>query len=96
MGCFGGFGNPSDERWTSGNPPLRSECFTSGGSVNSIISIACPWGRRYQVIFRNRQFFDNRAVGTCDRIFLSDRGCGGSRYGDSEKVQGEKSTVYVY
>lgn len=91
-----GLCNPSDERWTSGNPPYVLNVLLPVVLLISIISIACPWGRRYQVIFRNRQFFDNRAVGTCDRIFLSDRGCGGSRYGDSEKVQGEKSTVYVY
>ena len=34
-----GLCNPSDERRTSGNTPLCSECFTSGGSVNSIISL---------------------------------------------------------
>ena len=34
---------------------IYNSYYNSGYSIFSIISYACPWGRRYQIIFRNQQ-----------------------------------------
>lgn len=57
----------------SGRIFFSKEHICSGDSFISIVSNACPWGRRYQIIFRDRQYTYNSGIIQMYGIWVFDR-----------------------
>ena len=70
---------------------FSQEYFNSCHSFISIISDACPWGRRYQIIFHDGQFAYNLGICSVHGIQFSCGGGGGSLVFGGGQKQASKS-----
>lgn len=81
----------ADSVWSCRHCNINFSYHHTGDSIISIISGACHRGRRYQIIFHNRYFFNNRTAFKSHATFFSYCGNLWSRENRISGFKGQKN-----